>query len=122
MSIKPDLDLMKFALECKCPKCRKGELFQPGLFTVDVQKKCKNCGLKLEKSDAADGPAVFLIFILGFSLVPLALALDHFFTVPLWFHALLWSVIALGVTLFSIRPLKAYIIALQYKHRPGDWK
>ena len=51
-----------------------------------------------------------------------ALILDASFTIPLWAHACIWTFAALGLTLGLLRPLKAYIIALQFKHRPGDWK
>lgn len=119
--IKPDASLIKVGWACKCPKCKTGDLYEPGI-TLTLREKCPNCGLDLAANDSADGPAVFLIFILGFLLVPLALLADAMFTIPLWAHAILWSVVALGLTLGSLRPLKAYIIALQYKHLPWDKK
>lgn len=116
----PDLNLVRIGLACKCPKCKEGKLFREGL-TLSLRDKCAVCGLDLEKNDSADGPAVFLIFILGAALVPLALLFDAWLGPPLWVHALLWGTLALGATLGALKPLKAYIIALQYKHRPGDW-
>ena len=116
-----DSSLIRVAFSCKCPKCQKGDLYKPGI-TVELREKCDVCGLDLTKNDSADGPAVFMIFVLGFLLVPLALAFETFFSPPLWVHAVLWSVVALGLTLGALRPLKAFIIALQFKHRPGDWK
>ena len=84
--------------------------------------RCPVCGLDLSRNDSADGPTVFLIFILGFALVPLALLLDAWLHWPLWLHAAVWTAVALALTLGTLRPLKAYIIALQFKHRPGDWE
>ena len=107
-------------LSCKCPKCNQGKLY-PSLFNLTLNDQCPSCGLDLAKNDSGDGPAVFLIFILGFSLVPLALFVDHIFTPPLWFHAILWSIVAIGLTVGSLKPLKSYIITLQYKHRKSDW-
>lgn len=75
----------------------------------------------LARNDSGDGPAVFLIFALGFLLVPLALFVETLFAPPLWVHAVLWTVVALGLTIGALRPLKSYVIALQFKHRPGDW-
>ena len=89
---------------------------------MTVRQKCESCDLPLAEHDCGDGPAVFLIFILGFLLVPMALILEFTFSPPLWFHAVFWGIIALGATLGASRPIKAYIIALQFKHRPGDWK
>lgn len=117
----PDKRPLWLALHCKCPKCADGNLYQPGL-TLSLRDRCAVCGLDLGKNDSADGPAVFLIFILGFALVPMALILDAWLHPPLWVHAVLWTTIALGLTVGMLRPLKAYIIALQFKHRPGDWE
>ena len=118
---KPDVQMMLQAFKCKCPRCNEGDLFSSRL-SMAVQDSCPKCGLDMSGNDSADGPAVFLIFILGFSLVPLALWLDHLFAIPLWVHAVLWTAVALFLTLGSLRPIKSYIIALQYKYRPEDLK
>ena len=117
MRVLSDKDTLKVGLGCLCPKCRKSSLFKN---FYDLHDNCPSCGLDLTKCDSADGPAVFLIFILGFLLVPLALLFEVYVEPPLWVHAVLWSILALGLTIGSLRPLKAYIIALQYKHLPWD--
>lgn len=89
---------------------------------MDLRDRCAECELDFTKNDSADGPAVFLIFILGFLLVPIALIVDAHYGWPVWLHALIWGVLTIALTVGSLRPLKAYIIALQYKHRPGDWE
>lgn len=109
------------ALKCVCPRCGKGKLFKPGL-TLEVVENCESCGLALAKNDSGDGPAVFMVFILGFLLVPMALLLDAWFTVPLWLHAVLWTIVALGICVFTMQPIKAYVVALQFKHRPQTWE
>ena len=116
-----DVDLIETAWACKCPKCKKGDLYKQG-FTIDLNDTCSECGLDFTKNDSADGPAVFLIFILGFLLVPIALVFDAYVSPPLWVHAVIWTIVTLGITVGSLKPLKSYIIALQYKHRPGDWE
>jgi uncharacterized protein (DUF983 family) len=116
-----DLALFKTALSCKCPKCGKGDLY-PSRFNLAVNKVCSSCGLNLGKNDSADGPAVLLIFLLGASLVPIALLFENIFAPPLWVHGLLWGSVAIALTIGSLRPIKSYIIALQFKHRPGDWQ
>ncbi len=115
-----DLSLVRLALRCKCPRCKEGNLYK-GRFDLSLNETCAVCGLKLADNDSADGPAVFLIFILGFLLVPLALLLDALVTPPLWVHGVLWTVVALVLTVGMLKPIKAYILALQFKHRPGDW-
>lgn len=114
------LKSLKQGVTCRCPKCAKGKLF-PSLFDLTLKDNCPHCGLDLAKNDSADGPAVFLIFILGALLVPLALLFDHFVNPPLWVHAVLWGVVAVGLTIGALKPLKSYIIYLQYKYRKSDW-
>lgn len=111
---------MRRALACRCPRCGVGPLYRPG-FGTTVREECPHCGLELARQDSADGPAVLLIFVLGALLVPLALGFEALFHPPLWLHGVLWGMVALGMTLFALRPLKSYVIALQYKHRPTDW-
>lgn len=115
----PDTALIKTALACKCPRCGEGNLYA-STFDLKLVDHCPSCGLDLAKNDTADGPAVFLIFILGFLLVPLALLTDHLVAPPLWVHIIIWGVVGLGLTLAMLKPIKAYIVALQYKHMPWD--
>lgn len=115
-----DSNIVHIGWRCLCPQCQKTSIYKPGL-TLELKDKCDQCGLDLQQNDSADGPAVFLIFILGFLLVPLAIALDFWISPPLWVHAVLWSIVSVILTLGSLRPIKAYIIALQFKHRPQDW-
>jgi uncharacterized protein (DUF983 family) len=116
----PDTKMFTLALAQKCPRCGQGDLYLPGIAAT-LHDRCASCGLDLKRNDAADGPAVFLIFILGFLLVPAALLLESLAHPPLWVHGVLWTVVALSITIGSLRPIKAYIIALQYKHRASDW-
>lgn len=102
-------------LACRCPRCGEGALFQ-GYLTV--RETCAHCGLDLSKEDSGDGPAVFIIFVLGFTVVPLALWVEASLEPPLWVHAVVWSTVVLGGTLALLRPFKATMIALQYRHRP----
>jgi uncharacterized protein (DUF983 family) len=115
-----DIELMKKSMLCRCPKCNTGALYK-GKYSLDLRDICAHCGLDLSKNDSADGPAVLLIFILGTALVPMALLLDAWLSPPLWVHAILWTIITLTLTIGALKPLKSYIIALQYKHRASDW-
>ncbi|MGH1398420.1 MAG: DUF983 domain-containing protein [Alphaproteobacteria bacterium] len=116
-----DISPLKSGITCKCPQCGEGALFH-SRFDLTLKDKCGSCGLDLSKNDTADGPAVFLIFILGTLLVPLALWVDAAFSWPLWVHAAVWGILTLALTVGFLKPIKAYIIALQFKHRPRDWE
>ena len=112
---------LKLGWACKCPKCGIGDLYK-SRFDLSLKPACSSCGLDLAKNDSADGPAVLLIFILGFLIVPLALLADYLYAWPIWFHGLIWGALTLLLIVGSLRPIKAYIIALQFKHRPRDWE
>ncbi|MAH04322.1 MAG: hypothetical protein CL561_02055 [Alphaproteobacteria bacterium] len=115
------LSLLRMALFCTCPKCHQGKIFQDGFLKFDLKEKCDQCGLDLSRSDSADGPAVFLIFFLGFLLVPLALIVEVKFGWPVWVHVLVWGSFGLILTLGALKPIKSFVIALQYKYRKSDW-
>ena len=116
----PDRRPIQTALSCTCPRCGVGALFKPGRFHTAVNETCPHCGFALGNHDSADGPAVLLIFVLGALLVPVALMLEFKFAAPWWVHVFVLGGLMLGITLGSLRPLKAYVIALQAKHRPDD--
>ncbi|HEX6979539.1 MAG TPA: DUF983 domain-containing protein [Alphaproteobacteria bacterium] len=105
---------IRAGLLCRCPNCGVGPLYA-GL--LDVRARCSHCGLDLKAHDSGDGPAVFVIFILGFLVVALALLTEAWFEPPLWVHMVIWPVVILGGALAMLRPLKAILIALQYRHR-----
>ena len=104
-------------LACRCPRCGRGALYRGYLTVAD---RCDACGLDLKKADSGDGPAVFLILILGAVVVALALLLEASLAPPYWVHLALWPPVILGGTLLLLRPMKATLIALQYHHRASD--
>ncbi len=111
-----DTKIIKQSMKCGCPKCGTPNVF-PHKLTLDVITECASCGLNVRNQDSGDGPAVFLTFILGFLLTPMALILDNMFVVPLWAHAIIWTFAAIGCCIIMMQPLKAYVMALNYKHR-----
>jgi uncharacterized protein (DUF983 family) len=101
------------ALRCRCPRCGQGKLFD-GLLTV--APRCSACGLDLAAQDAGDGPAVFVVLILGALVVGLALLVEVKFAPPFWVHLVLWTPVVIGGAIAMLRPLKAWLIAMQYRH------
>jgi uncharacterized protein (DUF983 family) len=110
----PTVSLLAAALRCRCPRCGRGKLFE-GLLTV--APACPQCGLDLSAQDAGDGPAVFVVLFLGALVVLLAIAVEIVFAPPLWVHIVLWTPVILGGAIAMLRPLKAGLIALQYRNR-----
>lgn len=74
------------------------------------------CGLDLSAQDAGDGPAVFVILVLGLIVVGLAAMVEIEFSPPIWVHLLLWTPLILVGAIALLRPFKAGLIALQYRH------
>lgn len=102
------------ALACRCPRCGEGPLFS-GLLSV--RPACEVCGLDLSAQDAGDGPAVFVILFLGALIVGLAALVEIKYSLPVWLHLLLWGPLTLIGAVAMLRPFKAGLIALQYRHR-----
>lgn len=109
----PGVSAVHAALSCCCPRCGEGRIFA-GLLAV--RAACPTCGLDLSAEDAGDGPAVFLIFFLGALAVGLAAWMEIEFEPPIWVHLLVLTPIIVGGAVGLLRPLKAYMIALQYRH------
>jgi len=110
----PPVSPFAAGLGCKCPRCGRGRLYS-GL--LKVAERCEACGLDLAKQDSGDGPAVFVILILGFVVVGLALWVELAYEPPFWVHAVLWAPLILVGALVLLRPFKATLIALQFRHR-----
>ena len=102
---------------CRCPRCGKGKLFQ-GFLTL--RPRCESCGLDYDFVDAGDGPAVFVILGAGFIVVFSALIVEVMYQPAFWVHALLWLPLILATTLLPLRPIKALLIALQYRHKAAE--
>lgn len=105
---------VRAALACRCPRCGRGHLFR-GL--LNVEQACPVCGLDLSAQDAGDGPAVFVILFLGLIVVALAAIVEVEFSPPIWVHLVLWMPLIFGGSIAMLRPFKAGLIALQYRHR-----
>ena len=95
----------------RCPRCGEGRLFTG---YIQVAPSCSNCGLDFAFADSGDGPAVFIMMIVGFIVVGLALWVEFTFGPPYWVHVALWVPLVLGLALGLLRPLKGWLIVQQY--------
>lgn len=105
------------ALRAACPRCGQGNLFD-GFLTLKAA--CPNCGLSYKSFDAADGPAVFIIFVVGFAVVGGAAVLEVSFQPPMWLHMVIWLPMSVALSLALLRPFKSLFISLQYRYDAGE--
>lgn len=104
-------------LRGRCPRCGEGQMFDGFLA---LQKNCDHCDLDYDFADSADGPAVFIMFIVGFVVVGLAMWVEFTFMPPIWLHLVMWFSLTIALALVLARPLKGVMIALQYHHRAEE--
>lgn len=116
MPASPGVSPFVAGLTCRCPRCGKGALFKSAL-SLELAAKCPSCGLDFAFVNSGDGPAVFAILLLGFVMLGAALVLEFKVSPPLWVHVVVWTPVTIGLALGVLRPLKATLIALQYKHK-----
>lgn len=113
----PPVDPISTGLRGNCPRCGQGRLFSGFLATRPF---CATCGLDYSFIDSGDGPAVFVILIVGALIGALALGVEMSYGPPLWLHFLLWVPLALLLCAFALRAFKGVLIALQYRNKAEE--
>lgn len=104
-------------LSGRCPRCGEGRLFEGFLTTAP---RCTNCGLDYTFIDSGDGPAVFVIFIVGIVVVGAAFFVEFTWRPAYWVHIALWGPAILLLSLGLLRPLKGLMIAVQYQRKAAE--
>lgn len=115
----PTVSVLKAGLLCRCPRCGTGRLYATGGLGLTVAPKCESCALDLAFVDPGDGPAVFVIMILGFLMLGAALVIEFRYAPPLWVHIAVLGPLTLLLAVGLLRPLKGLLIAAQYRHKAG---
>jgi uncharacterized protein (DUF983 family) len=100
----------------RCPHCGKGVLFEGFLRIVPA---CPDCGFELARSDSGDGPAVFVILVVGFIAVFGALITYVAWRPPVWVPLVVWIPAAAVLSLALLRPMKGLMIAAHVRNRAG---
>jgi uncharacterized protein (DUF983 family) len=114
---QPPVEPIAAGLKGGCPRCGQGKLFSSFLT---VAKSCNVCGLDYSFADAGDGPAVFVILIIGFIVVGLALWMEVSVGPPLWVHFVLWIPLTFVLGLVALRLIKGVLITLQYANKAAE--
>ncbi len=116
MSAAP-VSILKASVQGRCPRCGKGGLFQGYLAVAD---RCRQCGLAFREFDAGDGPAVFVILIVGAIVASGALILEFSVHPPYWVQVAVWIPATAILSLVLLRLAKAVLLVLQYRHQAHE--
>ena len=83
-------------------------------------KFCPSCGLDLSTFNVGDGPAAFLILIVGAVVTAAAITVQLVFSPPFWVHVILWVPVTAALVIALLRMSKALLLALEYRHRAAE--
>ena len=100
-----------------CPRCSAKTLYQG---VAGFAPACRACGLDYATFNVGDGPAAFLILIVGSLVTGLAITLELGASPPFWVHVLLWLPLTVVLVIGSLRVAKGLLLALEYRHRARE--
>lgn len=116
-AIWPPVDPIRAGLKGRCPRCGEGNLFDG---FIAVGRRCPKCELDYSYADAGDGPAVFVILIIGFVVVGAALWTEVNINPPLWLHLAIWLPLTVVLSLGALRLIKGVLLTLQYSKQAAE--
>ena len=99
-----------------CPRCGARGLFKGPVKFAD---RCAGCGLDFQALDVGDGPAAFLILIVGTIVAVSAIVVDQRFAPPWWVH-LVWLPVGIALTLGGLRIGKAALAYQGFRHQARE--
>ena len=98
-------------LRGKCPRCGVGPLFAG---PIGFAARCRACGLDYATFNVGDGPAAFLILIVGAIVTAGAIWLELGASPPWWAH-LVWIPVTAALTIAGLRLGKSFLLAQEYR-------
>lgn len=108
--------LLAASLRGLCPRCGAATLFA-GI--IRVAPRCTTCGLDFARFNVGDGPAAFLILLVGTIVATGAILVELAYSPPFLVH-LVWVPVGLALTLGGLRIGKAALFYQEYRHRAGE--
>lgn len=115
--VAPATPLVRAALVARCPRCEVAPLFDGW---IRFAPRCRACGLDLAAFNVGDGPAAFLILIVGGLVTALALTLQLAAEPPFWVHVLLWVPLTTALVVLCLRASKAALLILEYRNKARE--
>jgi uncharacterized protein (DUF983 family) len=105
------------ALRGLCPRCGARGLF---VGIVRFAPNCSQCALDYRQFNVGDGPAAFLIMIVGAIVTIAAISVELKFSPPFWVHILLWIPATTLLVFGLLRIAKAALLILEYRNRARE--
>ena len=104
------------SLKGLCPRCGASGLFAG---PVNFTERCRACALDFQAYNIGDGPAAFLILIVGAILAVSAIVFDQLLSPPWWVHGI-WLPVGIALTLGGLRIGKAALLFQEYTHEARE--
>ena len=104
------------SLKGLCPCCGARTLFAG---PVEFAGRCPACDLDFQAYNIGDGPAAFLILIVGALVAVSAIVVDQSFSPPWWVHAI-WLPVGILLTISGLRIGKAALLYQSYRHQARE--
>lgn len=117
MSEPSHLDTLRKGIRCRCPRCGEGPLLK-GLLTV--RDSCPKCGLSYAFADPADGPAFFVMSLVGVIGMVGFMAFEFTVHPPIWVHAVVTLPLVVALCLGALRPFKGWLVCEQYVRKAEE--
>jgi uncharacterized protein (DUF983 family) len=105
------------ALRGLCPRCGTSGLFA-GI--VGFSPKCRKCTLDYSQFNVGDGPAAFLIMIVGAIVMIAAITVELKFGPPVWVHLILWIPLSTILVVGLLRIAKGALLVLEYRNHARE--
>ncbi len=110
-------DTVPAVLQGLCPRCGNKGLFSN---LISFSTRCRVCELDYTQFNVGDGPAAFLVMIVGAIITALAVTVQLKFAPPFWVHILLWLPLTIMLVLGFLRLAKAALLILEYRNRARE--
>ena len=108
---------LRAGLTLRCPSCGEGKLYSSYL---NITESCHHCHKELAINAPGDGPAVFVIMVVGFAVVGAALLLEIAYQPPYWLHALVWAPTIIISSLLLLPLFKSLFFASHFHNQAGE--
>lgn len=109
-------NLAEASLGGLCPRCAARTLFDG---PVRIAQRCRSCGLDFAAFNLGDGPAAFLILIVGAIIAAAAIAIELIFSPAWWVHAV-WLPLTAILTVGGLRIGKAALLFQEFRHQARE--